>query len=246
MGIEDLTQLQIIDGIMGLIYPTVGFIVGITIASKYAKYKRNELLFVGISLCCTVMSYLALGITFLGIVFFDYVLEDTYFFILYLGFSNIGVICWMWAMAILLAPHHTKKIVSVYITYSVVMTIISLLSRYVYTSWALYRRVGPMDVEFAPILSIASLFSLLSILITGILFCRDCFRSENPRVIWKGRFILTSLILLLIGAFLISFNVTNLTLVIFSRVLFVSRMGFSYLGWLLPERIAKMLIKEQE
>ncbi|MFX1257137.1 MAG: hypothetical protein ACFFAN_04730 [Promethearchaeota archaeon] len=246
MGIEDLTQLQIVDGIIGLIYPAVGITVGIIIASKYAKYKSKELLFVGLSLITSVISYLAIGITFIGIVFFDYVLDDTIFFILLIGFNCLGLIFWICAISLLIFTKKIKQIVSVYVIICAGMWIYTLLGRYVYTSWEVYKRVGPMDAEFSPVISLFSLFLLLSLLITGIMFCRECFKSDQLRVVWRGRFILIGLILYLIVVLFIVFNVTNLTLVIISRVILVIRIAFSYLGWLLPERVAKMLIKQEE
>ena len=114
MGIEVLNQLELFDGIMGLIYPAVGIIVGTIIASKYAKYKRKELLFIGISLICAAISYLALGITFLTIVFFDFVLEDTIYMIIFLGFTALGLLSFVLAMTILLYPYARKKIVLIF------------------------------------------------------------------------------------------------------------------------------------
>ena len=169
MGIEDLTQIQLVDGIIGLIYPAVGTLIGTIIASKYIKYKRRELLFVGLSLILLTLSWLALGLTFITMVFFDFILPDIIYFLLYLGFTPISIFCWMWAMAILLAPNHIKKIVSIYgvisISYEIYLFVILFTDPY-----SILIRVSPMRTDATtPVFSLFALFALFSALIT-ILF----------------------------------------------------------------------------
>jgi hypothetical protein len=246
LGIEDLTQVQLIDGIMGLIYPAVGIIVGIIIASKYTKYKRKELLFVGISLIFAVISYLSTGITFIGMIFYNYVLDDTIFFLLYLGFGMYGTIFWMWAMAILIAPKHIKKIVGFYTIICIAFAIYVYLGIFMFPSWEVLVRNGPMDITTSRITQLFALFAFLSILISGLFFFRDTTRSGNARTIWKGRFIFTSIVLLTIGSLLISADLTDFTLILISRGILLGRIIFSYLGWIFPESVAKWLTKEDE
>ena len=50
LGLEDLTQLEILQGSTSLIYAITGTIIGLIIASKYLTYERKELLGIGISL----------------------------------------------------------------------------------------------------------------------------------------------------------------------------------------------------
>ncbi len=47
MGIEDLTQYQLLQGFLGLISFSISTVVGIIIISKYSQHKRHELLTVG-------------------------------------------------------------------------------------------------------------------------------------------------------------------------------------------------------
>lgn len=244
LGIEDLTQLELIDGIMGLIYPAMGILVGAIIASKYVKYKRNELLFVGISLAIVTIPYLALGLTFLGIVFFDTPLPDNIYFFMFIGVSAFGTITWMWAMSILLAPNHIKKIIGTFSAIALTYEVF-LLYMLITNPSAIIVRISAMDVDVSPLVSLFTLFQLVLVLITMFMFVRDCLKSENARIIWKGRFLLISTILLVLTTIIILTSPTNIGIILFSRSLYIFRLIFSYLGWLLPERVANWLIKEE-
>ncbi|MFX1393776.1 MAG: hypothetical protein ACFFAH_13405 [Promethearchaeota archaeon] len=245
MGIEDLTQLELFDGIMGLIYPAVGIIIGTIIGSKYAKLKRKELLYVGISLICVAISYLALGITFLTIVFFDFVLDDTIYIIIFIGFSAFGVLSFALAMTILLYPYSRKKIVLIYAVICISYEAYLLICLFTNPT-LIATRISRMDIDVTPIVSLFTLFAILNALILIIPFIRRLLKSDNLRILWKGRFLLISVIVLVIATILVVISGTNMIIIIISRLLLVIRMFLSYLGWLLPERVAKWLIKEND
>lgn len=82
MALEDLTQLEILQGSASLIYAVTGTIIGLIIASKYITYEKKELLGIGISLALITAPWYGGGISFLTMVFFGYILDDSlYFFI---------------------------------------------------------------------------------------------------------------------------------------------------------------------
>ena len=73
MGLEDLTQLEILQGISSLIYAIFGTIIGVIIALKFVNYKQKELLYVGFSLVLTTTPWYSGGISFLTFIFFDFI-----------------------------------------------------------------------------------------------------------------------------------------------------------------------------
>lgn len=246
MKFEDFTQIQLIDGIMGLIYPTIGIAVGIIIASKYAKFKQKELLFVGLSLIFTVISYLGIGLEFLSLIFFDQVLDDKLLFFLFLGFGSFGLICWISAMATLLAPNKGKFIIGIYAILVILIEIYYIIGIFIDPSLGVIVREGPMDVSIGSgIGQLWALFAFLSVLFSGLAFLINTQKSGNKTIMWKGRFIFTSIILLVIASLMIAFNPTDLTINLISRIMLVSRMIFSYLGWIFPGKLAAFLTKEQ-
>ena len=48
MGIEDLTEFEMVSGVLGLIAFAISLTVGIKITAKYFQSRRHELLTIGI------------------------------------------------------------------------------------------------------------------------------------------------------------------------------------------------------
>jgi hypothetical protein len=103
-----------------------------------------------------------------------------------------------------------------------------------------------MRVQSTLIVNLFSLFAIITILITMLLFIRECFKSDNLRIIWKGRFLLISTIFLVIATIIGVIFLTYIPIIILSMILLIFRMIFSYFGWLLPNWVAKLLIKEKK
>ena len=92
MGIEDLSQLEILQGISSLIYAIFGTIIGSIIAFKFIQYKQKELLFVGISLVLTTAPWYSSGISFLTYISSDYILIDSVYFFINYGFIAVALL----------------------------------------------------------------------------------------------------------------------------------------------------------
>ena len=88
------------------------------------------------------------------------------------------------------------------------------------------------------------IFALLMTVITMSKFIRECFRSNDLKIKWKGRFLLIGLILVVIGSLMDAIITVSMTSLVIARFILIGRMIFSYLGWLLPDRVANWLIKE--
>ena len=72
MGLEDLTELLIFRGIYSIITCTIFFIIGIKIALTYIRYRRSEILTVGLTLILFGTEWLGTSIRFIFFIFFDY------------------------------------------------------------------------------------------------------------------------------------------------------------------------------
>jgi len=90
-----------------------------------------------------------------------------------------------------------------------------------------------------------SIFGILTFNITGILFAKKSLRSEDLKIRWKSKFLLFAFILFTIGAiFDAGIRMDVITLVIVRSILIVSSILY-YMGFLLPDKIANLLIKEK-
>jgi hypothetical protein len=78
------------------------------------------------------------------------------------------------------------------------------------------------------------------------MFIRVCLRSENLKIKWKGRFLLIAVVFLVIGSYIDATITINPVILIIGKIILMIRLIFSYLGWLLPNKVANWLIKYKE
>ena len=245
MAIEDLTQLEILQGSTGLIYAIIGTIVGAVIASKYYTYKKPELLGIGISLLLVTAPWYGGGISFLTVVFFGFILDDPLYFFINYGFLPIALISWMYGISILLFPDSTKKIVAITSVICIPYEIVLIFLIITNTS-TVAAKDGRFNSDAGTLPTIFIAIALIIILITMIMFIKQSLRSENSKIKWKGRFLLIAVILLVIGSFMDAVITLTPETLIIARIILIGRLIFSYLGWLMPSSIAKWLVKDEE
>ncbi|TXT60869.1 MAG: conserved membrane protein of unknown function [Promethearchaeota archaeon] len=241
MALENLTVLEILEGTTSLIYAITGTIVGLIIAAKYFKRKAPELLGIGISLLLATAPWYGAGISFLTFIFFGFILPDPLYFFINYGLLALVLIFWMNAMSILLFEN-TQRI-------TLITAIICALYEIVFII-ILVTNISMIGTKEGKFNSDATLFStifvlivLVVILITMIIFIRESLQSKNMKIKWKGRFLLIATILLVVGSFMdASVTITPITLMV-ARIILILRLIFSYLGWLLPDRVANWLIE---
>ena len=243
MGLEGLTQFEIIQGFVGLINLTITTIVGLKILSKYFTHKRVELFTVGIMMIFVTSAWWGSAFAFVFYVLFDYEISDVAYIFISYGLVSITSIFWFYSFGYLVYPKSKWKIAGVWLAFSIVYTIIFMALLFTNPS-LLAVRVTRFDSETRTIVSLYVLLSLLLSLITQYIFFRRSTSSEDKRIKWKGRFIFFGFIMFLIGGILDSvFQLTPTTLFLTRMMLVISAI-ISYIGWVMPDKVANWLVKE--
>ena len=242
MALQDLTQLEILQGVTSLIYAVTGTIIGLIIASKVIAHKKKELLGIGISLALLTAPWYGGGISFLTMVFFGFILEDSLYFFINYGLLAFALISWMYGISILIFPKWVKKnvIISLIICIPYETILIFLL---IDNPSMIGSKEGKFSSNAALIPTIFIIFGLLVTLITMFMFIRVCMRSDNLKIKWKGKFLLIAVILLVIGSYMDARVTMTPEILILVKMILMIRLVFSYLGWLLPDTVANWLIK---
>lgn len=242
-------ELGLIDFLLGLfhfIFVTVSIIIGLKLALKYFKFKRRELLLVGVVWITMTLPWIAGAINFLPIILLDTVLLSREIrLIISIGFLPIGIFIWLIAIIDLMYFKGKKK--TLILTISLI-TCAVLEITFLTIALTDVSLIGTFLTEYIVNYSLfARIYLLICILlffIPGILFVRISLKSEDPTIRLKGKFLLL--------AFL-SFTGTNLletviptvpiTIVITRSFLILSSFAF-YCGFYLPESIKKLFLKE--
>ncbi len=156
--------------------------------------------------------------------------------------KSIASILYIHALASLLYPESLKKIVSIYITIAIIFEVI--LVYLLFTNISMVgTKVGLFSPRSGTIPLLFILFVLVSVLVFTIMFIRVCLKSPEKKNQLRGKFFIISVILFVVGSFLDTISL-NVTMLIITRLLLITRLFFAYLAWLMPTWVANKLIKE--
>lgn len=242
MILQILSQENIIIASFTLLFVIISLIVGIKISLKYFSLRSKELILVGIAWICLSSPWWSAPFSFLTYVFFGVVWEIHVFFIIGNIFIPVALISWIYAFAKMAYDKVKTKLL---IIYSIICTafLIFFLIFMVIDVNLIGEFDGTFDARYVSFTRIFQAFAILSALFTGILFALKSFKSGDATIRWKGRFLLIAFISFSAAAILDSGFALGIIGVIIIRLLLISSAIEYYLGFLLPDRIAKWLIR---
>ncbi|MFX1259734.1 MAG: hypothetical protein ACFFAN_17920 [Promethearchaeota archaeon] len=244
MGLEDLTQLEIIQNVISVISTSIYIIVGVIIIAKYIKYKRKELLTVGFYVIFLTSSRWATNIMFILYLLFDFDMSANLYIFICFGTIPFLVFFAYYTWGNLLYPKWAKKITLITIVTGILYVIFFVILLFTYPS-LIGERVARFDLT-------AGVYVLLYILITSVIgtvfiahIYINALKSEKESIHWKGRFILIAWLTYIIGSFFDAALPLNIVLLIITKVVFISSAILNYIGWVMPDKVLKWLTKKK-
>ncbi len=242
MGLESLTEIELIQVTFALLFVIVSLIVGIRILLKYFTVRNKVFVTVGLTWVFLSSPWWGNAISFFTFAFNEQ--EISLFLDLFLGniFIPLAVVLWVYSFCKLVYPHLTKTLVSVYGIISSIYEI--LLLYYFFTDLnVIGKATSRFNTEHNLFPFMFQILAIATALITGIILSKNSMDSEDARIQWKGRFLLLGFISFTFAAvFDAAIPMGSLLLAIIRAVLISSAIEY-YLGFLLPDKIAHWLIK---
>ncbi|MHA1726723.1 MAG: hypothetical protein ACTSYC_10055 [Promethearchaeota archaeon] len=246
-----LTIAEILQGSLNLVFVIISFIIGLTILSKYRIYKKREYILIGLIWMGICTPWLHGAIAIIVYIFNPMIIESESFitmrFIITYTFIPIIVVLWFIVFTDFLYRNKQKLIVSI-------IAITSLTFEVLFYTFLIIDRenlIGyfgaPFLVIYSPFMRITYMFFLGIAFITFMIFARESLKSNEKEIQWKGRFLIIAFILFTLSAVLdsIAIFLTQPSLIIMTRIFLMSSAIFFYFGWILPDRLKKVLIKEE-
>ncbi|MHA1803625.1 MAG: hypothetical protein ACTSU4_03700 [Promethearchaeota archaeon] len=244
MGVESFTSFELFQGGFGLAMLTVNFLLGIRIVSKYRTIKRKELITVGLMLIFLYSAWWGSAISFITILVFNVDVSDTFYIIISYGLIPIASLLWMYSFALLVYPHSKWKLFLIYLVFNFAYVIIFFY--YLITNPSLLViRVSKIDSETELVVTSYVMITLAISLITTFIFMRKSMLSPDKTIQWKGKLIFLALVIFVIGAVLDSVVSLTPPTLFFTRLILMISSVISYIGWIMPPRVAKLLSKEE-
>ena len=239
-----MTELEIINHIGLLIATTFSIILGIIMIRKYYKYKDLELLTMGFSTIFISSPWWGLILAFISYALFSIEISDLMFLFFAIGFSPIALILQIITISRLVYQESWKKISILLIVPVIIHRIFWFIFLFTNPS-LLWVRLSRFDGEVQPFHLLYTLYATIIVIIIYTLFIRDCLRSVEPKIRLKGKFVYLGCFIYFVGIVLgVIVNLDIATL--FARFVVMTAVILSYIGWVMPERVAKFFIKGYE
>jgi hypothetical protein len=240
--IFQLTNYEIIYGIFSVIFVLIAILIGIKILLKYFSLKKKELISVGLALIFLSSAWWGSASSFLSFILFGYDFSEFEFFLLGDAFIVVALLSWMYSFLVLVYPNMVKKVMPIYLIISGVYEIILLY--FLFTDPSQIATIeGRFNSDHNLFALIFLAFSILSVLLSGILFARESMKASDPKIRLKGKFILIGIVSFCIGAiFDAGIPMNSLSLVLI-RLLLISSSVEYYFGFLIPDRVAEMFTR---
>jgi len=242
MALDPITI--VLAGTFSIIWVAISTIVGLKIASKYFQVKQRVFLLVGITWCLICSPWWGSASSFIVYLVNQVGLPKGIYFSLTVVPIAPALIIWLTAFTDLVYKDKQKLILIVAAIFGIIMELIYFILLFNFP-----EQIGtlepPIDSDYEPIIMIYMLSVILIVLITGILFARQSLRSDNPEIKLKGKLLIFAYIAFSIGAILDSaIKLNPITIPITRIILIISALAF-YGGFILPNWMKKLLMKEK-
>ncbi|TXT66652.1 MAG: conserved membrane protein of unknown function [Promethearchaeota archaeon] len=234
---------EILYGILSVIFVFIAIIIGLRILTKYFELKMKELITVGLALIFLSSAWWGSAFSFLAYLLFNYEFTQIEFLFFGDAFIFIALLCWMYSFLKLAYPNWFKKVFPPYIIICGLYEVFFIY--FLFSDPDQIATIGNFNSEHQWYGLSFLMFSIGTILITGILFARESMKSDIPKIQLKGKFILAGMFSLAIGGIFDAGGFTNPIILIIIRILLISSAIEYYLGFLMSDRLAKLLIGDK-
>ncbi len=242
MAFTDLSYLDLLRGSLSLAFVIIALIIGLRILLKYFKFKNKVFISVSLTWIFLSASWWWPSFNFLNIGLFGFRLSNLSYLILANFFIPLAILFWIYSFSSLNLQNKNKIIVAILGLISVLYEIVLFVLLFTYPD-LIGVEITPGVISRTPLTLGFAIFAILIAFIMGIIFAFNSIKSDDPKIRWKGRFLLIAFIFFTLGAGLDAISWTNPIIVVMIRLLLILSSFAYYFGFFLPEKMANWLIK---
>lgn len=237
-----LQPIEILSGILSLIFVLISTYIGLRIASRYTKHKQITLILVGISWIGISSLWIAPSISILLALSTGEGLTPFMYFFIANAFIPFYLFIWMMAITEFLYKDKQKMILLISALVGTVIEIIFLY--FLFTEIEVIGELtGPVDTDWGLFMTVYYLLVIVIMVITGTLFGRESLKSDNPETKLKGKFILAAFYIWLAGCLFDTISAISIIILIMARITLIVSSFLFYLGFILPDSVKKRFLK---
>lgn len=242
----ELSTIELINGLLSILFVSISIILGATIASRYFKHKKRTLLLVGLTWIGLTSIWYSSSLSVLLILTTGKGISDELYMFLGNGLIPITSFVWMIAITDLLVSNKEKQklILIIFGIYSALFEIYFLY--FLFTNPSMLGEVlGPVDATYGRIVTIYQLSMVILILITGNLIGRKSLRADNLEIKLKGKLLIIASWSFVIGAIFEIVSHISIIILIVGRLILISSAIEFYSGFMLPNWMKKLFLTQE-
>lgn len=232
-------------GTFSLVYVSITLVLIFIIIGKYFKYRQIELLLVSIAMLGLIGAWATDAVVFLAILLTNASLNEEFYLniviiiaLISVFLTPISIYCWLIVITSLLNIKNRKIILIIIAAIFIIFEIMFLFFLLIDISFiAIFR--GPFDYQWSLFPAIFFISSIITILITGIIFAKESMRSDKPDIRLKGKLLLIGVISFFIGA-MIPYIIYSIASLIIARIILTFSSFTLYMGFTLPNWAKKL------
>jgi hypothetical protein len=238
-----LSNIDFINGLFALIYAVVTIVIGVKISLKYFEFKHKTYLYIGIGWAGLSCGWWGSGFGFLFYLITNILFDDVFYIFVTVFFITLFTYLLFYGLSELVWEGKKKLIFRLILFVIDVIFQIYLVVFFIVDPSQIATKTGTFDITLGRIATIYLLIDILFIISAGLTFSYKGIKSDDPELKLKGKILMIAFILYPVGVILDSMLVlTELTLIITRSLLMMCSILF-YIGYLLPEWIKKILLK---
>ena len=238
MAIEELALFLVI---FSSCFIAIHLFIGCKMILKYFSNRRIELITTGLAWIFLSMIWWGVPLYMLSILI-NFKFHDGIYLAVGLAIPEIALLFWIISVSFLAIPNHKKPII---IIFSIVITIYEII--FVVFLFIRIELIGYVIGGFYFYPSLITLIALACTGIIGLIFAlilgKNLFKADDPKIKWKGKFLILAFIAILSGGLLEILFPLDITIFIIARSILLLAGILYYFAFFLPERIANFLVK---
>ena len=235
---------EIISAFFGLALIISFILIGLTISSKYFKYKIRTFLFMGLFWIFLSQAWWSAFINVFLIMtnINPQGLTPELFFLCNFTLIPLTGFFYIVAMTDLIYTQYQKHFIAIELIFTGSFEIFCIYNIFTNPS-LIISKPSPISIIYSIYLILFIFVLTLVILIFGFLLSIETLKAHEPEMRLKGKILLIAFVLFLIGGVMDTMEFTTFLDFIDRIILIISAIMF-YIGFILPEWVKKILIKE--
>ena len=239
-----LNPTEFISGTFSVIFVVTSIVLGITMISRYSKYKDKAFIYIGLAAAGISCPWWPSSVSFISILLTQHPISEQWYYFIGNAFAPFFTYSWVVAMNLLLFDGKNKKLLIIYAIIFTIFEIVFFLFLFLDPSLLGELDEKHLDVTYRFIVMGLLILIVITVCSTGLLVGFRSIKSTTPEINLKGKILIIAFLSWSVSASIdAAVGLPNIAAVVIVRTILINSSFLYYLGFVLPESAKKLFIK---